>query len=420
MAAVLIWSAAAYPLSAQTTENDLDFSVGIGYDQISQGYYLTVIDTLTIDEDSITSLKQTSDDINAVRLKTLVDWTRQVGRRGVFNLNNLSLISGDDLKNNLELSYRIGALRLENHLDIRAVWDVDDANSAGYVTNSLTGKLRPRIGNSLFLVARNSFDIVRYDGSDQFSFDYNYNRFSIGIEKEFGFTDLIALAYRNDQRVVSDSTRLNYSRHRILFDLSWSPSFTFSFDMNNEIMRILSNKENNYDDAWEDYLETELTFRPTFDWKFAIENRFEYTTFDSQDFVNFDYIYNTSELSASRFLSTNLELFVKPSAAMFWSRYEEYQDQDYQQFAMEYGFDLSIGDRLWVDISHKFGRRDYTGDTYGLYTDYTLNQFNLLGDLKIYGGLTLSGIVSIDWENHDLSEDNNSLSLISAGLDYRF
>lgn len=420
MAAVLAWSAVASPLSAQIPEDNFDFSIGFGYDQISQGYYLTIIDTLAIDEDSITTLKQTSEEINALRIKTSVDWTHRVGKESEINVNNLSLLSDDDLRDNLELSYKIGSLTLKDHIDVRAVWNVDAASATGYVTNSLTGKLRPRIGNGMYLVAKNSFDVVRYNGSDEFSFDYNYNRFSLGIEREFGWTDLIALTYRNDQRVVSDSTRLNYSRHRILFDFNWSPSYTFSVYLNNEVMRILSNKENNYDDGWENYLETELTVRPSLNWKFDIENRFEYAVFDSQDFVNFDYLYNTSELTVSHFPSTDLELFVKPSAAIFWSRYEEFRDQDYHQLAVEYGFDLSIGDRLWVDTSHKFGRRDYSGDMSGFYTDYILNQFNLLGDLKIYGGLSLNSIVSIDWENHDLREDDNNLSLISVGLDYRF
>jgi hypothetical protein len=43
-----------------------------------------------------------------------------------------------------------------------------------------------------------------------------------------------------------------------------------------------------------------------------------------------------------------------------------------------------------------------------------------MGDLEICDRLRLNVIASIDWENHNLAGDDNSLSLISAGVDYLF
>jgi len=420
LSSAIVLVAAGSSLLAESSNENLTLSLGLGYDQITQGYYLSVADTLAIDEDSITTLRQTSDAINAFRLKSSVNWMKQVSSNGNLELNNLSFISDEDFRNNLDLRFRIGSITLENQLDVRAVWNTEDVSRAGYVTNSITGKVRPELTSGMFFIAKNSFEFVRYDGSDDFSFDYNYNKLSVGLEKEFGWTDLIAFTYRNDHRIVGDSARLNYTRHRALFELNWSPSLELFIEVRNELTRILSNKEDNIDDAWEEYLETELTIFPSYRWRIRVRNQFEYSVFDSQDVVNLDYIYNTAELKLSYFPAIALELFIKPSAAMFWSRYEEFQEQDYEQVAAEYGFDLSPSDRLWVNASHKIGKRDYTSDTNEFYSDYILNQFNLLGDLRIYGGLNLNAIISVDWENHDPREDDNRLSLVSIGLDYRF
>lgn len=420
LSSAIILAASGSCLMAETPNENVTLSLGLGYDQITQGYYLSVTDTLALDEDSITTLRQTSDAINAFRLKSSVNWMKQVSSNGNIELNNFSYVSDEDFRNSLDLRLRIRSVTLENQLDIRSVWKEMGISRTGYVTNSITGRVRPELASGMFFVAKNSFELVRYDGSDDFSFDYNYNKLSIGLEKEFGWTDLIAFTYRNDRRIVGDSARLNYSRHRALLEFAWSPSLELSMEVRNELMRILSNKEDNVDDAWEEFLETELTVLPSDRWRIGVKNQFEYSVFDSQDVVNFDYIYNTAELKTGYFPAIALELFIKPSAAIFWSRYEEFQDQDYEQVAAEYGLDLSLGDRLWVNASHKIGKRDYTSDTNEFYSDYILNQFNLLGDLRIYGGLNLNAIVSVDWENHDPREDDNRLSLVSIGLDYRF
>jgi hypothetical protein len=408
--------------SGQMPADRFRLTVGLGYDHITQGYYLSQIDTLAVDEDSLTYLKQTSDALNDIRLKTRLEWSAPGLTTGYFKFDNLTYLSNEDLRNSLVLSFRSGPLTLENDFHARGVWDEGKTSQKGYLTNTIGGRFKPEISDGFFFVLRNSFELVRYDGSSEYEyyFDYNYNKLSIGFEKQFGWTDQIALIYRNDMRVVSDSTRLNYTRHRALFELNWSPTFDISLELENELMRIESDKENDLDDGWEELIEGRATLHLGDKWKAGLRNLFEYVAYDSQDVVNFDYTYNTTELLISRNLSTYSEIFVKPSALLFSSKYTEFEQQDYEQYAVEYGFDISRGDWLWLSVSHKIGHRDYRHEADEFYTDYLLNQLNLLGNLKIFANVRLNTILSIDWEDHEQDGDDNNLSLFSIGVDYRF
>ncbi len=397
-------------------------TAGIGYDKITSGWYLLRVDTLAVEEDSLSALKRTYEALDDPRIKTRISWTAAGSERVIFSADNVNYLSKNDMRNNLVLSLKTGAVTLENDLQIRSLWDKDGTSRAGYMTDEITGRLKPEISDGFFFVLKNTYELVRYDGGGEYDFDYNYNTLSVGFEKEFGWTNLIALTYRNDTRVVSDSSRLNYVRHRAIFELNWSPTFELSFDLENELTRIESNKGDglDLDDGWEELVEAEINLYIGVSWKAGFRELFEYVTYDAQDVITFDYTYSTTELSLTRRIASWFELFVRPSVLLFQSRFVEYEQQDYRQFAVEYGSDISESDRIWITASHKIGRRDYIYSTDEYFTDYMLSQLSLFGDLRIYGGLHLNAILSIDWEYHDLDENDNSLSLLSVGIDYRF
>ena len=400
-------------------DDNLDITVGLGYDKMTQGYYLSLIDTLTLDEDSILTLKQDSDELNAYRLRAAIEWSKSSDAGNSLRIGNSFTGSGDDLRNSLEATCKYRSLEIRNKLDARAVLDANSSSRNGYVSNVAVFRFKPELSDGLFFVARDAFEIVRYDGSGEFIFDYNYNKFSVGFERQFGWTDMFSVTYRNDIRSVRDSTRLDLTRHRFRMQLDWSPTFSTTIRLDNELSRILAEKEGDLDDSWEDYLEIELYAIFSESWRASLRNQFEYVTYDTQDVVNFDYLYNTSEFTLTRSVSDELQIFAKPSLAIFWSRRSDFEQQDYLQSDVEYGFDLSVGTGLWLSASHRIGSRNYTNESNMFYTDYMLNQLNLLGDIRIYDGIRFSVLISTDWETHDLDENDNSLSLISIGLDYR-
>lgn len=400
--------------------DDTRITLGIGYDQIAQGYYLNEIDTLAVDEDSLFKLRRTTDEISTPRLKSRVVWNRDMAKGTTLEFDNLTLISDEDIRNNIRGTFETGHLELSNEFEFRGLWEEDDSDRVGYLTNEIRAGFKPPLGRGFYMIADESFEILRFDGEGLYTFDYNYNRLKIGIEKQFGWVDYILLAYRNDIRNVPDSSRINYARHRAIMELYWSPVSSITLDIENEISRTESNKESNLDDRIQEFLDAEFIFRLTERFSLDVKNLFEYTDYDTQDVVNFNSIYNVGSLEGSYEFIDGLEFNAGPSYTIFWSESVIFEEQDYEQFALEYGFDISLGDRLWCDISHTYGKRDYTHENSEFYTDYTLNELDILGDIKIYKNLRLNLILSIDWENHTIKDDDNRLSLLNIGLDYHF
>lgn len=415
IASVLISAAMTCAFAGETR-----FTLGVGYDQITQGYYLSEIDTFAVDEDSLLTIKRTTDEISTPRLKSRIAWLGSVSQRTELELDNLTLLSNEDIRNSTRMRLEAGALDLTNELEFRGIWDGAESERVGYFTNELRARFKPEIANGLFLVADESFELLRFDGSGLYTFDYNYNRFKIGVERQFGWVDYLLVAYRNDIRDVPDSSRIDYTRHRGIIELYWSPTWNLTIDLENEVSRTESNKEADLDDRLQELLDAEIIYRASERIRFEISDLFEYTDYDTQDVVSFNSIYNLASVECSYEFARGAEFYVKPSLTLFWSEYFEFEEQDFEQRALEYGFDISQGDWLWCDISHTYGRRDYTYDVSEFYTDYTLNELDILADLKVYDGLRLNLIFSVDWEDHELEADDNVLSLFSAGLDYRF
>jgi len=405
---------------AQAPESSLRISAGFGYDMIEQGYYLSDSDTLLIDEDSLLTLKRESEEISTMRLKSLVDWTVRPSDDREYRVSNLAIATEEDIRNNLQLGLTTGAFRLDNEFEFRAILNREETDRVGYFTNQTTTRFEPEIASGWKLKTREAFEILRFDGDGAYSYDYNYNRFQLGIEKRFGWFNSFELYYRNDLRDVTDSTRLGYIRHRGVFEVNWSPSYVLDIELENQLTRNESLKESDVDDGWENYFEADVTLRPNMSLSIRFSETLEYAVYDTQEVVSFNSVYSLSEIKLSRYVSPMFEIFVEPSYKVFWSEYVEFEEQDYNQYAVEVGLDYASGTRLWFTAYHKIGKRDYTFADGEFYTDYILNRLTVLGNVELMKGLRFDLLLSVDWEDHDSEIDDNDLILVSAGLDYRF
>ncbi len=413
---LLVWS----PLHAAEREGSrLRIVSGLYYDNISQGYYLSATDTLTLDEDSLLALKRTSDEINDLRLKTSADWTVWQSDAGQIELGSVMFLSDDDLRSSIDARFRRGALELIGGLEGRGIWDIESSGS-GYATWRLSSKLRPSLGSGFFLLAKDSYESVNFSGTDDFNYDYRYNRFYLGVEKEFGWADLLSLQYRNDRKQAPDSSRLDYTNHRAIIEFDWSPSTTISTRIESDLIRRLSNKETGIDDGWEELLDATLGLRFAQRWELEVRHELEYATYDTQDVVNNNHMSSVVECEMLHSPTEEIEVSGTLSTQQYRTKLVEFVDQDYEQYSIRYGLDISSGEWLWFDISHTVGHRNYIASVGGFYTDYTMNRLDIFGDLKLYHGLSLNSMISIDWENHEKQENDNRLSLISIGLDYAF
>jgi len=402
--------------------DNFSFSIGSGYDYISTNYFLLTEDTLSISPDSLDELRRSNDASNELLFLGRIKY-QQIFSSGVrINIYNRSAISNKLFRNNLELRMDYKILRFSNSFGLLTEKDENSEESTGrdYVFNKTKLSLRPHLGKGIYLRLTDWFEFTKYNNPSQFSYNFNYNRFNIWLEKDFGWSGLIALGYRYDKKNIPDSTVLEYNRNLFQFRAEYTPSYKFSVILDNEYAVKESNKIGDLDDESYDNLEFNLTYRPTFNFTMRFSSHVEYTSYQNQDFVTYNQYYwkcfGEFKYSVSPFLLFSIKSHCRSLSA----ENDDFSDQDFTQLAIEPGLEFEYGLNLWLDLSYQYGRRNYSADDSEIFSDYTLHSLNIFADAQIYKAWYLNLIAGIDWEKHTEKIDNTTLYLISASIEYKF
>lgn len=405
-------------------KSELQISGGIGYDYISSDYYLLTADTLSITPDSIEQLKRTSEAVNEMLLIGRVRYNYQFSDQLKFEVYNRASFSDQALRNYLDLGIHYGAFRLENYFNFKqnssADRDDQDTFNQDYITNQTSARFRPHLGSGFYLGLKNSYEFTRYDNPGGYYYDFSYNKLDLTFEKEFGFTGQISFGYRNDLKKVTDSTRLEYDRHILMFYAEYSPSYNLRLELNNRFSSKNSKKEGSLDDEKLEDLQIVLDYSPSTLIGLRFYNQFEFITYDSQDLVYYDQVYLRSEFEAELALTNELEISLTPHYRNLSAVEDEFSEQDYVEYSLEPGFSyMALSGNLWVDCSFEFGRRNYAQDD-ELFTDHDLYQLNLLFDINLFERFNLYLLSAVDWQRHENKQDNSTLYLLSTALEYSF
>jgi len=402
--------------------DDLKITVGAGYEYISTDYYLLREDTLVIDQDSLESLKLTSDASNEFSFLGKLRYSRKIGDLFNLSLYNRASLSNESIRNNLDLRIEAGAFRLVNYMNLRDLDEGDDSTALNrdYLNNSTSASFRPHLGNGLYLDLENTFELTRYDEPSGYYYNYHYNKLSLGLEKNFGFKGRFGVAYRNDAKRVSDSSRLDFDRHVFRLAAEYSPGFNFRILFDNEYSLKDSKKENNVEDNKLENMMLTVYMRPNALVSFRLYSELEYSNYDVEDFVYYDLLYMRNELEFSISLNEYLQAGLTPHYRFYSARNEEFNSQDYKEFSIEPGIEINIGFDFWLDASFEIGKRKYPNQEDGFLTDHNLYVLDLLVDTALNENLRFNLLGSIDWERHDEQSDNTTLYLISTLLEYTF
>jgi len=398
---------------------DLEITIGTGYDYFSSDYYLLTTDTLAITVDSLESLKRSSDATKELFLIGQIDYKYKLSNSARIESYSRASISDHLFRGNIDLNLNLGALRLENYFNLR---NSDESETTGqdYLINQTTLRFHPHLGSGIYLRIKNAFEFTRYDNPEGYFYNYNYNKLNLALEKDYGFDGQVSLGYRIDNKIVSDSTRLEYDRHVILLYAEYSPGYTFSFRLDNEYYIKDSKKEDNLDDEKLENLELTINYRPSSIIDVKYYGQFEYTAYDTQDLAFFDQYYFKNKISIALSLTPELELSLTPHFRTLRAVDSVNCNQDFTEFSIEPGLQYMLGTSLWLDLSYEFGRRNYPHQSEGTLTDHSVNRLNFLFNAGIGNHLSLNLISAVDWERHDLKEDNTTLYLISSSIEYAF
>ena len=396
-------------------------SFGLGYDNVSERYYLAYYDTIGVPSESLEALRRATEEIEEMQAILKFDLNKDFADHSRFSVNNSFSFSSLYLRDILKIEWEKDWLNLSNQAELKTIQDEEKMTyQTDYFTNNFDVKLKARLSPETSLRFRNNLEYTEYKEKSIYAYDYYLNRTCLELDKDISTDGFLHLSYQFSKRYVPDSSLIDYDRH--FFDISFDKYFDWGtlLQLENELDRKTFEKPKGVDDFWEDRLAFGLSKRIQERTRLLFYNEFEILGYDVEDEINFNYFENKFSAALGYEPLDGLEIKGGPEWVIFSSLKSIYQEYNYNQLAFSLSFDLMRSTNLWLSMEDKFGRRNYKSDKNPFYTDYLLNQISLFLDGELGSHLGFNLMLSVDSEWHDSKGDNLTVFLISSELTYSF
>lgn len=399
----------------------IKFSFGLGYDNVSERYYLVHFDTIGVPSESLEALRRAIEEIEEMKAILKFDLNKDFADHSRISVNNSFSFSSLYLRDILRIEWDKDWLNLSNQAELKTIQDKKKVTyQTDYFTNNFDVKLKARLSPEISLRFRNNLEYTEYKEKSAYAYDYYLNRTALELDKDISSDGFLHLSYQFSKRYVPDSTLINYDRHFLNLSLDKYFGWATLLQLENELDRKTFKKPGGLDNFWEERFTFGLSKRVHDRVEFLFRNEFEVLSYDIEDEINFDYFENKFSVALEYELSDGLEIKGEPEWLVFSSLKRLYQDYNYNQLAFILSCDLSQSTDLWLSIEDKFGRRDYKSGENPFYTDYLLNQISLFLDGELNSHLGFNLMLSVDSEWHNSKGDNLTVFLISSELTYSF
>jgi hypothetical protein len=404
-------------------QSPIKLSFGLGYDNVSEMYYLAHYDTLGVTPESLEVLRRSTEKIEEKKAIFRFELKKNIFGNSRLSINNKFSLSSLYLRDILRIEWEKDWFSLANESELKTIQDEEKVQyQTDHFINDLDVKIKASLSSATKLILRNSLEYVEYKEDSAFTYTYNYylNRTSLELDQDILDNGFLRLSYQFSKRHVPDSSLIDYNRH--LLDISFDKYFGWKtmLLLENELDRTTFNKPGKQDDFWEDRFSFGLNRKIGERTEIKLRNVFEVLGYDQEDEINFGY-YEYKLYAALEYEPLEgLELGTGPELIGFSSLKSTYQDYNYRQWGLVASFDLMRSARFWLGAEEKFGQRDYLSNENPFYTDHLLNQlsFFLNADLNSHFGFNL--MLSVDSEWHDYQGDDLTVYLISSELTYSF
>ena len=398
---------------------DLRLKAGIGYDFLSQEFFL---DSATVsgvdsfytdwnlktnyldDVKGMLSLSYTPFSDRRVYLQTSYEQTQDYLRTRFISDTRLKFSSSRfDLNNELEWKHRLADSAM-----------VGDSYLLAYSRARLTTPLSALVNGHFQLKG----DMVVFDSVSDFSYNYYRVEARTGISKSFENFSFAKFSLLVQTRQVPDSTSLNY----LSFGGDISSYIFYNggvFDLYSRLQSKNYNQPDNKDDHYRFEISSRNKNRLGDNFFSRQELELELTFYSPESAVNYDYhrfslavLGGLEEGLFSTAIGPRLEYLSEETIGFFTGN-------NYLETGLRVDADLMMINRLFLSAESTTGLRNlkYEDD---LQSDYTFERVNLIGDLKIIAGLNLNFLMSAEWEWHSNSNENSALYLLSSNLTYTF
>lgn len=405
---------AAGLLAGNLSSSSLELKTSVGYDFVSQEYFLdsvTTDTTLTVwllesnylddfkgrislsyfpHEDRRLEFQSSYEQSSELyRMKFYTDWRPKIGKSGL------------DFKTEIE---RRGRQKGQTVFGDSYVFGY---SRAAFITPvSEKTKLRFQVLG----------EFVNFDSSGEFSYDYYRVGPRIGINHVFGgFSFLDANIFLNT-RQVPDSSLLDY----LSFGIDGS-YLGIAIGGDIDLYTRFERKDYNRPDARDDHFRFDFDGRGKLNLGERYFTRFEFQTeivlYSPHDPVNFDFgrtgwaaLAGVEKAGWSIAAGPAFELMIEQEGSLKSA-------EDYFEIGGKVDLELLNAGRFFGTFESVLGYRNLSVEE-EFQTDFIFQRLNTIGNFTIFGGLNLNWLFSAEWEWHDLKQDNSEIFLLSTNLTY--
>lgn len=282
----------------------------------------------------------------------------------------------------------------------------------------------PWLGKDWDLRWRGRWDLSR-SGSDSVSRIFNYNRARAGmkISRSWGWGKEIGVETEWSGKWMERGGPGSYRSGEGRLDVDWELDRKTPISTSYELeRRRYKGSETLTDSYWQHTLYTRMTRELSHNWSLESVWSFEQTDYDTTGTIFFDNRALIGLVLVRRQLGGNWSLKLGPGGGWLTTLDDDgfgaYKTGHVQ---LEFAYEPLGG--TWFHTTGRFGRRDYAEDEAsqslvfeGYNLSLTSSDFNfvsagILGETKIFWGLSVEFFLQYDVELHDIEDDDFTLSL---------
>ena len=397
---------------------DFSFKTGLGYEFISQEYFLDSLAAVGADSlETVTSLKTTYlDDIRGQLTLTYTSPDRRL-----LELGGILEQTPDIFRARFTSNYRptLGRLKADWNGELDWRQGVGDSTEAGdgYLLGYGKARFMLPISGASSLWWQVQSEFVRFDSAGSYNFDHNRYGGKLGLV--WSMKDLSSLSVNAFlmTRFVPDSSSLDYQSYGV--EASY---FGFKSRSTLDMYGRLEKKDYRLPADRDDYTRLELNGRHKFNLTerlfFQQEWDLEAHYFVQTDFVNRNYrrlklVLQTGiqGVALSAALGPHMELLSE-------AQEELVSGEDYFEGGIRTNIDF-FRPNLFGLLESTLGHRNIYSEA-ELQSDFVFHRFNFMVDWRFGQKVSLNAMISAEWEWHDHREENSQLYLVSSWLTCRF
>lgn len=312
-------------------------------------------------------------------------------------------------------------LSLANELTTKRFDPSDELNlSSDYVQELARFLYRARLSDVLAVSLRDRFELVDFSQQDAYEVDYRLNEAGAGLSIETGLDGSVDFAYGLSDRVVPDSSAIDYREHGFRVGGWRAFGFRTNLEFKGEVERRRYRDELTRPGYFTFIGDGHLAVRATDRLELRLRQELETWDYDAPSQVYYDRFLHGTGVEARVNLTPELELGLEPRYTFL--RGSDESIEDYDEPSAVLAGDWVRLDRLWLTASIEYGRRDYARQVTdaSIFSDYTFVRTNLFGAVELSRRTVWNLYLSHEPERHLNQDDDTTTALFSTDLTVRF